>query len=69
MAVPPLDDTLKKVTEPDADLLLPIKSVIDSFRRSLELKGNPLARVYALLAPFCYKVQTTIVIYIQNISL
>ncbi|KAG5069445.1 hypothetical protein JHK85_001822 [Glycine max] len=51
VAVPPLDDTLKKVTEPDADLLLPIKSVIDSFRRSLELKGNPLARVKITAQP------------------
>ncbi|KAH1247353.1 ATP-dependent DNA helicase 2 subunit KU80 [Glycine max] len=42
VAVPPLDDTLKKITEPDADLLLQNKSEIDSFCRSFELKGNPL---------------------------
>ncbi|KAF1868103.1 hypothetical protein Lal_00018619 [Lupinus albus] len=40
-AVPPLDHTLKKMTEPDVDLLLQNKSVIDSFRRSFELKENP----------------------------
>ncbi|ESW31064.1 hypothetical protein PHAVU_002G205800 [Phaseolus vulgaris] len=44
IAVPPLDDTLKKITEPDADLLLQNKSVIDSFCRSFELKGNPLKK-------------------------
>ncbi|XP_027335253.1 ATP-dependent DNA helicase 2 subunit KU80 isoform X2 [Abrus precatorius] len=42
--VPPLDDTLKKITEPDADLLLQNKSVIDSFCSSFELKGNPLKK-------------------------
>ncbi|KAE9600890.1 hypothetical protein Lal_00011234 [Lupinus albus] len=40
-AVPPLDDTLKKITEPNADLLSQNKSVIDTFRRSFELKENP----------------------------
>jgi len=49
VAVPPLDDTLKKITEPDADLLLKNKSVIDSFCRSFELKGNPLVRMSPLL--------------------
>ncbi|TKY63746.1 ATP-dependent DNA helicase 2 subunit KU80 [Spatholobus suberectus] len=48
-AVPPLDDTLKKITEPDADLLLQNKSVIDSFCRSFELKGNPLKKSRRLL--------------------
>lgn len=48
-AVPPLDDTLKKITEPDQDLLLPNKSVIDSFRRSFELKENPKVRMCVLL--------------------
>ncbi|XP_019447234.1 PREDICTED: ATP-dependent DNA helicase 2 subunit KU80-like isoform X1 [Lupinus angustifolius] len=40
-AVPPIDHTLKKITEPDADLLLQNKSVIDSFCRSFELKESP----------------------------
>ncbi|KAK7390110.1 hypothetical protein VNO78_25409 [Psophocarpus tetragonolobus] len=47
--VPPLDDTLKKITEPDADLLLQNKNVIDSFCRSFELKGNPLKKSRRLL--------------------
>uniref|UniRef100_A0A2N9EDU9 ATP-dependent DNA helicase 2 subunit KU80 n=1 Tax=Fagus sylvatica TaxID=28930 RepID=A0A2N9EDU9_FAGSY len=40
-AVPPLDETLKKITEPDPELLSQNKSVIDAFRRSFELKENP----------------------------
>ncbi|KAJ4830539.1 hypothetical protein Tsubulata_032098 [Turnera subulata] len=40
-AVPPLDETLKKVTEPDPELLSENKSVIDAFRRRFELKENP----------------------------
>ncbi|MED6160577.1 ATP-dependent DNA helicase II subunit 2 [Stylosanthes scabra] len=40
-AVPPLDDTLKKITEPDDDLLQQNKSVIEKFCRSFELKENP----------------------------
>ncbi|XP_016184209.1 ATP-dependent DNA helicase 2 subunit KU80 [Arachis ipaensis] len=40
-AVPPLDDTLKKITEPDDELLQQNKSVIEKFRRSFELKENP----------------------------
>ncbi|XP_027922087.1 ATP-dependent DNA helicase 2 subunit KU80 [Vigna unguiculata] len=44
VAVPPIDETLKKITEPDADLLLQNKSVIDSFCRSFELKGQPLKK-------------------------
>ncbi|KAK1394041.1 ATP-dependent DNA helicase 2 subunit KU80 [Heracleum sosnowskyi] len=40
-AVPPLDETLKKITEPDSDLLSHSKSVIDEFRRLFELKENP----------------------------
>jgi len=49
VAVPPLDGTLKKITEPDTDLLLQNKSEIDSFCRSFELKGNPLVRMSPLL--------------------
>lgn len=37
-AVPPLDDALKRITEPDPELLYENKSVIDQFRRSFELK-------------------------------
>ncbi|KAK9273866.1 hypothetical protein L1049_018678 [Liquidambar formosana] len=40
-AVPPLDGTLKKITEPDPELLSQNKSVIDAFRRRFELKENP----------------------------
>ncbi|RDX72569.1 ATP-dependent DNA helicase 2 subunit KU80, partial [Mucuna pruriens] len=47
--VPPLDDTLKKITEPDADLILQNKSVVDSFCSSFELKGNPLKKSRRLL--------------------
>ncbi|CAK9154517.1 unnamed protein product [Ilex paraguariensis] len=39
-AVPPLDETLKKITEPDPELLTQTKSVIDEFRRRFELKEN-----------------------------
>ncbi|KAG5040656.1 hypothetical protein JHK85_013132 [Glycine max] len=49
VAVPPLDGTLKKITEPDTDLLLQNKSEIDSFCRSFELKGNPLKKSRRLL--------------------
>ncbi|XP_061371049.1 ATP-dependent DNA helicase 2 subunit KU80 isoform X2 [Gastrolobium bilobum] len=48
-AVPPIDDTLKKITEPDTDLLLQNKSMIDSFRRSFELKENPIKKSRRLL--------------------
>ncbi|XP_020219252.1 ATP-dependent DNA helicase 2 subunit KU80 isoform X1 [Cajanus cajan] len=48
-AVPPLDDTLKKITEPDGDLLLQNRAVIGSFCRSFELKGNPLKKSRRLL--------------------
>ncbi|KAK2985233.1 hypothetical protein RJ640_015941 [Escallonia rubra] len=40
-ALPPLDDTLKKITEPDPELISRNKSVIDEFRRLFELKENP----------------------------
>nr|XP_023916236.1 ATP-dependent DNA helicase 2 subunit KU80 isoform X3 [Quercus suber] len=40
-AVPPLDETLKKMTEPDPEVLSQNKSVIDTFRRNFELKENP----------------------------
>ncbi|CAK7347919.1 unnamed protein product [Dovyalis caffra] len=40
-AVPPLDETLKTITEPDPDLLSENKSVIDAFCKSFELKENP----------------------------
>ncbi|KAF5744319.1 ATP-dependent DNA helicase 2 subunit KU80-like isoform X2 [Tripterygium wilfordii] len=40
-AVPPLDGTLKKITEPDPVLFSENKPKIDSFCRSFELKENP----------------------------
>ncbi|XP_012574811.2 ATP-dependent DNA helicase 2 subunit KU80-like isoform X1 [Cicer arietinum] len=43
-AVPPLDYTLRKITEPDTDLVLRNQSITDLFRRSFELQGNPLKR-------------------------
>lgn len=39
-AVPPLDEALKKITEPDAELLSQNKSVIDEFQRCFEVKDN-----------------------------
>ena len=40
-AVPPLDATLQKITEPDPDLLSQNKSAIGTFHRRFELKENP----------------------------
>lgn len=40
-AVPPLDETLKKITEPDWELVSQNKQVVDEFRRCFELKENP----------------------------
>ncbi|XP_071736074.1 ATP-dependent DNA helicase 2 subunit KU80-like [Rutidosis leptorrhynchoides] len=40
-AVPPLDATLKRITEPDSDVMSQNKLVIDNFRRHFELKENP----------------------------
>ncbi|KAJ0112353.1 hypothetical protein Patl1_00269 [Pistacia atlantica] len=40
-AVPPLDETLKKITECDLELLAESKSIIDAFHRHFELKENP----------------------------
>ncbi|KAG2729622.1 hypothetical protein I3760_01G259500 [Carya illinoinensis] len=40
-AIPPLDETLKRITEPDPELFSLNKSAIDAFRRSFELKDNP----------------------------
>ncbi|KAK6918510.1 Ku70/Ku80 C-terminal arm [Dillenia turbinata] len=39
--VPPIDATLKRLTEPDHDLLSQNKSVIEEFRNRFELKENP----------------------------
>ncbi|KAJ8565453.1 hypothetical protein K7X08_008029 [Anisodus acutangulus] len=41
VAVPPLDETLQKTTEPDIELLSQNKSIIEELRRSFELKDNP----------------------------
>ncbi|KAL5564347.1 hypothetical protein UlMin_027511 [Ulmus minor] len=40
-SVPPLDDTLKKITEPDPELLSQNKGVVEEFHKSFELKENP----------------------------
>ncbi|RQO86986.1 hypothetical protein POPTR_002G148200v4 [Populus trichocarpa] len=40
-AVPPLDETLKTITEPDPDLLSANKNVVDAFCKSFELKEHP----------------------------
>ncbi|PIN23795.1 DNA-binding subunit of a DNA-dependent protein kinase (Ku80 autoantigen) [Handroanthus impetiginosus] len=40
-AVPPLDETLRKITEPDAELLDQSRAVIEEFHRCFELKQNP----------------------------
>ncbi|KAK4418764.1 ATP-dependent DNA helicase 2 subunit KU80 [Sesamum alatum] len=40
-AIPPLDETLRKITEPDAELLYQNRAVIEEFHRSFELKENP----------------------------
>lgn len=39
--MPPLDETLKTITEADPDLLSEKKDVIDAFYNSFELKENP----------------------------
>lgn len=57
-AVPPIDDTLKKITEPDADLVLQNQSVIDAFCRSFELKENPLVRMSVCFALSLYLTST-----------
>ncbi|GAU38607.1 hypothetical protein TSUD_266470, partial [Trifolium subterraneum] len=48
-SVPPLDYTLRKITEPETNLILQNESVFDSFRRSFELQGNPLKKPRRLL--------------------
>ncbi|CAN1188846.1 ATP-dependent DNA helicase 2 subunit KU80 [Linum perenne] len=40
-AVPPLDGTLKRIIEPDPELVSENKHVIDRFRSSFEVKVNP----------------------------
>ncbi|KAI3692357.1 hypothetical protein L6452_32171 [Arctium lappa] len=40
-AVPPLDATLKRITEPDPEVISQNKLVIDEFRRHFDLKENP----------------------------
>lgn len=48
-AVPPLDVTLQKITEPDPDLFSQNKSIIDTFHRRFELKENPKVIVHRQL--------------------
>ncbi|XP_019189359.1 PREDICTED: ATP-dependent DNA helicase 2 subunit KU80 [Ipomoea nil] len=40
-AVPPLDEILRRITDPDPELLSQNKTVVDEFRRCFELKDNP----------------------------
>lgn len=40
-AVPPVDDTLKRITEPNPELFSENKSVIDALHKHFELKENP----------------------------
>ncbi|XP_042501367.1 ATP-dependent DNA helicase 2 subunit KU80 isoform X1 [Macadamia integrifolia] len=40
-AVPPLDNTLKRITEPDPELLSQNKSVVDELCKQFKLKENP----------------------------
>ncbi|KAL4585871.1 hypothetical protein LXL04_010498 [Taraxacum kok-saghyz] len=40
-AVPPLDSTLKRITEPDPEIISQNMLVIDEFRKHFELKENP----------------------------
>lgn len=40
-AVPPLDSTLKRITEPDHEVVSQNKLVIDEFCRNFEIKENP----------------------------
>ncbi|CAI0385506.1 unnamed protein product [Linum tenue] len=40
-AVPPLDGTLRRITEPDPELVAKNKYVLDKFRSSFEVKVNP----------------------------
>lgn len=39
--IPPIDETLRKITEPDTELLDQNRTVIEEFRRAFELKENP----------------------------
>lgn len=45
--VPPIDRTLKRITEPDPELLSQNKSVIDDFSNQFELKENPKVSYYS----------------------
>lgn len=51
-AVPPLDETLKKITEADPELLSHNNSALDEFRRAFELKENPKVTVVKHLKDF-----------------
>lgn len=48
-AVPPLDETLRKITEPDPDIFSQNKSIIDDFRRCFEIKENPKVNNHSCL--------------------
>ena len=66
-AVPPLDETLKKITEPDPELVSQNKSVIDAFRRIFELKEKPkVTFADALSKKKWYAVKFNMVIDVLN---
>lgn len=48
--VPPLDRSLKRITEPDPQLLSKYKPAIDNFRSQFELKENPKKKKSSRLA-------------------
>lgn len=50
-AVPPLDEMLRRITDPDPELLSQNKTVIDEFKRCFELKENPKV-ILISMAPF-----------------
>ncbi|KAL8500243.1 hypothetical protein ACS0TY_020010 [Phlomoides rotata] len=53
-AVPPVDEILRKITEPDAELLSENRAVIEEFRRVFELKENPKVIYIYLIVEHLY---------------
>lgn len=47
--VPPLDSALKRITEPDPDLLSLQLPLLENLSRSFELRENPKVASYSLL--------------------
>lgn len=50
-AVPPLDEMLRRITDPDPELLSRNKTIVDEFKRCFELKDNPKVFLTSM-APF-----------------